>query len=184
MQISRSEQKRRVKETERLVAELVRLPPHVLEQAPVPEEFRRLLAEAAALRGSVRQRQVKYLTRVVQQYPLEGLYDLVSRHRGHALAARKQMHTLEWYRDALIDEALAQREQNRQTGDDDEEQLSGRTLSALQAEMPEIDPRLLSQLAVLFARTHNPRYSREIFRYLRSVHEKRQRMGRCHSEEE
>ncbi|WP_028318592.1 DUF615 domain-containing protein [Desulfobulbus elongatus] len=177
MQISRSEQKRRVKEIEQLVAELVRLPPQTLRQAQVPDEFRQLLLEAAALRGGVRQRQIKYLTKMVQQYPLEGLYDLIGRHRGNALAARKQMHALEFYRDALINEALEQQERCRQSGNDWEEQWTGETLSALQAEMPEIDPLALARLAALFARTRNPRYSREIFRYLRSIQEMRQRQG-------
>lgn len=178
MQISRSEQKRRIKEIERLVAELASLPPHILRQAPVPEEFRRELIAASALQGGVRQRQIKYLTKVVQQYPLEGLYDLVSQHRGHALAAQRQMHALELYRDSLINEALERREHCRRTGGDDEEQWSSQTLSALQAEMPEIDPLVLSRLAALFARTRNPRYSREIFRYLRSIQEMRQRTSR------
>jgi ribosome-associated protein len=178
MQISRSEQKRRVKEVERLVAELVSLPPHVLGQAPVPEECRRQLIAAAALRGGVRQRQIKYLTKVVQQYPLAELYDLVGRHRGHALAAQKQTHTLELFRDALIEEALEHQEQCRQTGGHGDEQWPSRSLTALRAEMPEADPLVLSRLAALFARTRNPRYSREIFRYLRSVHETRQRNSR------
>jgi len=184
MQISRSEQKRRVKEVERLVAELVSLPPHILAQAPVPEECRQQLAAAGALRGSVRQRQIKYLTKVVQQYPLEELYDLVGRHRGPALAAQKQLHTLELYRDALIEEALEQQEHDRQTGGHGNEQQPSRSLSALQAAMPEIDPLALSRLAALFARTRNPRYSREIFRYLRSIHEMRQRNSRRQTQEE
>ncbi|MCL2789936.1 MAG: DUF615 domain-containing protein [Desulfobulbus sp.] len=166
------------------MAELVSLSPHILSQALVPEEFRQELLAAAALRGSVRQRQIKYLTKVAQQYPLENLYDLVSRHRGHALAARKQMHTLEFYRDALIDEALEQQERCRQAGSNCEEQWPSQSVSALQAEMPEIDPLVLLRLASLFARTRNPRYSREIFRYLRSVQEMRQRTNSRRSEEE
>jgi len=175
MQISRSEQKRRVKEVERLVAELVSLPAQIVNQAAVPEEFRRQIREAAALLGSARQRQIKYLTKMAQQFPLEALYDLVSRHRGHALATKKQMHALEFYRDALIEEALEQRERSRQTGEACEEQWPSQTISTLQAEMPEVDPLALLRLASLFARTRNPRYSREIFRSLRSVQEIRQR---------
>ncbi|MCL2459192.1 MAG: DUF615 domain-containing protein [Desulfobulbus sp.] len=178
MQISRSEQKRRVKEIERLVAELVSLPAQIVNQAPTPEEFRQQVREATGLRGGARQRQIKYLTKLAQQFPLEALYDLISQHRGHALAAKKQMHELEFYRDALIEEALEQQERCRQTGEACEEQWPSQTISALQAEMPEVDPLALLRLASLFARTRNPRYSREIFRSLRSVQEMRQRSNR------
>ncbi|MDR2550567.1 MAG: DUF615 domain-containing protein [Desulfobulbus sp.] len=182
MQISRSEQKRRVKEIERLVAELVTLPAPIVNQAPVPEEFKQQIREAAALRGAARQRQIKYLTKMAQQFQLEALYDLVSRHRGHALASRKQMHALEFYRDALIEEALEQQERCRHTGEACEEQWPSQTITALQAEMPGIEPLALLRLAALFARTRNPRYSREIFRSLRSVQEAQQRNSRTERE--
>ena len=51
MQISRSEQKRRIKEIEKLVSELVALPPQVLGQTPVPEELREMLLETGKLQG-------------------------------------------------------------------------------------------------------------------------------------
>jgi len=177
MQISRSEQKRRIKEMERLVAELVTLPAQVLDQAPVPEEFKQMLVETAKLQGSVRQRQVKYLTKLVQEYPVDELYELVGQHRGKTLAAQKQLHTVEYYRDALINEALEKQEICRQNGVDWEENWASDTLMELQEHLPEIDPLTLSRLAYLFSRTRNPRYSREIFRYLRSVQELQQRIG-------
>ncbi|MCL1980268.1 MAG: DUF615 domain-containing protein, partial [Proteobacteria bacterium] len=152
MQISRSEQKRRVKELERLVAELVDLPASLVNKAPVPEEFRQQVRETAGLRGSARQRQIKYLTKVAQQFPLEPLYDLISQHRGQGLAKKKQLHALELYRDALIEEALAQ-QHGRRVGEASEEQWSSQTITELQAEMPEIDPLALMRLAALFART-------------------------------
>lgn len=175
MQISRSEQKRRIKEIERLVGELVTLPTQVLRQTPFSEEIKQALVETASLRGSVRQRQVKHLTKLVQEYPLEGLYELVSRHRGGELRERQQFQTMEFYRNALINEAIEQQELCREKGDDWKENWSSSTLEELQREMPEIDPLTLSRLSYLFARTRNPRYSREIFRYLRSVLELQQR---------
>jgi len=40
MQVSRTEQKRRIKEIEQLVAELVKLPPQALDRATGLEEFK------------------------------------------------------------------------------------------------------------------------------------------------
>jgi ribosome-associated protein len=175
MQVSRSEQKRRVKEVEQLVTELLRLPPQCLAEREDLDEFRDLLVETARLKGSVRQRQIKYLTKRIATLPLEPLYDLISRHLGKELFEKKQQHTNEFFRDALINEALAAQEAARESGDAWGENWSSRTVAELQAQMPEIDPLTLSRLSYLFARTRNPRYSREIFRYLKSVQELRQR---------
>jgi len=175
MRISRSEQKRRVKEIERLVAELTTLPPQVLSQAPVPEELGQMLLATAKLQGSVRQRQIKYLTKLVQEHPVEALYQLVDHHRGKALAVHKQLHVLEFYRDALINEALEQQELCRQHNVEWEENWVSDTLVEIREHLPEVDPLTLSRLSYLFARTRNPRYSREIFRYLRSVQALQQR---------
>ncbi|ADW18334.1 protein of unknown function DUF615 [Desulfobulbus propionicus DSM 2032] len=175
MQVSRSEQKRRIKEIEQLVAELVRLPPQVLDHVAGLEELKPIFRETAGLKGSARQRQIKYLTKLLQEHSLEPLYAVVGRHRGKFLAERKQLHTLEFFRDTLINEALetqrACQERNMEWG----ENWSSRTLVELKAQLPEIDVLTLSRLSYLFARTRNPRHSREIFRYLKSIHESRQR---------
>lgn len=175
MQISRSEQKRRVKEVEKLVDELVKLPAQALAQVEGLDEFRELLVETAKMRGSVRQRQIKYLTKFVAALPLEPLYALVGQYRGKALSEKKQQHTIEFFRDALIDEALEAQRQSEEYGEELAENWESETVAELQAKMPEIEPLTLSRLSSLFARTRNPRYSREIFRYLKSVQELRQR---------
>lgn len=175
MQISRSEQKRRVKEIERLVGALVGLSAHALKQAPFPEEIKQILLETASLRGGVKQRQIKYLTKLIQEYPLEEVYALVSRHRGRELREQQQFRAMEFYRDTLINEAIKQQRLCRERGDDWREDWSSATVVDVQRELPEVDRLTLSRLSYLFARTRNPRYSREIFRYLCSAHELQQR---------
>lgn len=175
MQISRTEQKRRVKEVEQLVAELVKLPPQVLDKVPCPEEIKLSLQETVKLEGSARQRQIKYLTKKIQEQPLDLLYALVGMHRGKALTERKQLHTLEFYRDSLINEALEKRQLCRENNTEWTEDWPSEFLTELKAEMPEIEVLTLSRLAYLYARTRNLRHSREIFRYLRSIQELRQR---------
>lgn len=177
MQISRSEQKRRMKAVEQLVGALVKLPVQALDEVDGIEDIRPLFAETAALSGSVRQRQIKYLTKHLVERPLEPLYALVSQYQGKALADKKQHHTLEFYRDTLINEALERDEECQGEGKTLEEQWESATIEELQQEMPEIEPLTLSRLACLFVRTRNPRYSREIFRYLKSVQELRQRLS-------
>ena len=175
MQISRSEQKRRIKEIEALVVELVTLPSQMLDRSPCPDDLKPLLHDAGNLQGSGKQRHIKYITKLLQDQPLDELYDFVGRHRGKALAERKQQHTLEFYRDALINEAIEKRQLCHEKQADWEENWESVTLAELKTLMPEIDIFTLSRLSYRFAQTRNLRHSREIFRYLRSIQEVRQR---------
>lgn len=178
MQISRSEQKRRIKDIEKLVAEVVALPPRALDDLSLPGELTTLFQETAKLQGGPRQRQIKHLTKLVQEYPLEELYELVGKHRGKALVERKQQHALEFYRDALINEALEKQQGCRETHTEWGENWESDTLADIKAQIPEIDVPSLARLSYLFSRTRNPRYSREIFRSLRAAQELQDRNSR------
>jgi ribosome-associated protein len=175
MQISRSEKKRRIKEVEKLVAELVSLPSSVLERSPFPDEIKPLVQETAKLQGSARQRSVKHITKLILEKPLDDLYSFIGKHRGKALEERKQLHTLEFYRDALINEAIEQQQVCRENNEEWGENWTSDTLTELKGQIHELDELTLSRLSYLFAQTRNPRYSREIFRYLRSLMELQQR---------
>ena len=177
MEISRSEKKRRLKEVEKLIAELVTLPTQMLDRSPCPDDIKPLLHEAGRLQGSGKQRHIKYLTKLLQEQPVDELYDFVGKHRGKGLAERKQLHTLEFYRDTLINEAIEKRQMCHENRTDWEENWASDTLKELKAQMPEIDILTLSRLSYRFSQNRNPRHSREIFRYLRSIQELRQRVN-------
>lgn len=178
IQISRTEQKRRVKEVEYLVAELVKVPPQALAQLAEMDEIRDLLLETARLEGSVRQRQIKYLTKLIAPLPLEPLYALVSHYRGKALTSKKQQHTLEFFRDSLINEALEMQQYCRENGEDWGEDWQSEVIAEIRQQLPEVEAMALSRLSYLFSRTRNPRYSRELFRYLKAAQELQQRQNR------
>ena len=65
VRISRSEQKRRIKEVEKLVRELAELPEPVLKKLPGDKELRLLFIETLGLKGGARKRQIKYITRYI-----------------------------------------------------------------------------------------------------------------------
>ena len=176
MQISRSEQKRRFKEVENLVDELVKLPAHALQQVESLEEICEQLIETAGLSGSVRQRQVKYLTKFVVRLELEPLYELVGQYRGKKNSVRKNNSTAWSFTGTpLINEAIAVQEELDEYGETLTEDWDSETVEELKAKLPDVDPMTLTRLSALFARTRNTRHSREIFRYLKSVDEMRQR---------
>ncbi|MDX9834826.1 MAG: DUF615 domain-containing protein [Desulfobulbus sp.] len=175
MEISRSEQKRRVQEVGKLVVELASLPPQAIGSAPCNETIRELLQAAGTLSGGARQRHLKYLTKLLKTEPLDELYAYVSRYRGKGLTERKQFRELEQYRDALVNEAIEEQRHCAAMQLDWEDAWHSRTLAELAKKMPGIDVSTLTRLASLFARTRNPRHSREIFRSLRAALEQQQR---------
>ena len=128
MEISRSEQKRRVQEVGKLVVELASLPLQVIDRAPCSESIRALLQEAGPLSGGARQRHLRYLTKLLKTEPLDELYAYVSQYRGKGLTERKQFRELEQYRDALINEAIEEQRHCAAMQLDWEESWQSRTL--------------------------------------------------------
>ncbi|MCI5124952.1 MAG: DUF615 domain-containing protein, partial [Candidatus Electrothrix sp. AR5] len=74
MKLSRSEQKRRAKQVEKLVVELAALPASQLAKLPVDKDIRLLFQEVASLKAGSRKRQLKYITKFFRDAPTEELY--------------------------------------------------------------------------------------------------------------
>jgi ribosome-associated protein len=174
MELSRSEQKRRIKQLGKLVVELVGLPTGVLKKLPVTEEVRELVQETRGLKGGARKRQIKYITKLLRSEPVETLYDFLAERKGGELFRKKQFHELEYLRDILIEEAIAARRQAQEEQRDLTEQWQSKVVEEIVGELPAIDDRELSRLAFLFAMTRNKKHSREIFRMLQAAGEQRE----------
>ena len=175
MQLSRSEQKRRIREIEQLVRELVELPAQVLSRLPCDRELVMLFRETRSLKGGARKRQIKYLTKVLRNEPVEDLYTFLSQRKGAALHRKKQFHELEYIRDKLLDEAIEQRTLLRAMQQELPETWKSTVLEEIGKQLPTVDLVALGRLAAIFARTRQPRHSREIFRLLRAAREQVER---------
>lgn len=176
MEISRSEQKRRMKMLEQLVGEVCSLPQSLIRQLPLSEEIRELLGEAAELKGGVRNRQVKYVTKLLKDVPVDEVYDFLAKRRGVALQEKKAFHDLEYLRDALLSEAIEQQRQAEANQEDFGEDWSSRVAEEMARVFPRLDTRAMASLAWMYARGRNPKYSREIFRQLRAAQEQQKRV--------
>lgn len=174
MELSRSEQKRRIRELEKLVRELVAMPAPVLSSLPAPEEVTALIREAATMKGGARKRQIKYITKLLRKEPLEELYTFVSGRRGAALEEKRALHELEYLRDALLNEALEQERLHRRRHLEWEEDWPSRVAGEIGKRFPGLDTRVLTRLAWLYTRGRNRRHGREIFRLLRAAREQEQ----------
>ena len=173
MEISRSERKRRIKQLEQLIREISALPERVIAQIPCDAETRELFMQAAGMKGGDRNRQVKYITKLLKHEPVEKLYTFLSNRKGGALQENKEFHELEFYRDALLNEAIDLYREAQENQEELNEERPGRVVGEISKKFPGIDQKALTSLAWLFARTRNRRHSREIFRLLRSVHEQK-----------
>lgn len=174
MKISRSEQKRRVKELEALVHQLVALPGSVQTKAPCSAEVQELIKETGALKGGARKRQIKYITKLLKVEPADELYDFLTRQRGTALVEKKMLHEVEYLRDTLLNEAIEQRRICAESQADFTEHWSSETIREILKKYPHADGSTMQRLSFLFARTRSIKHSRELFRYLRSVQEQHQ----------
>lgn len=174
MKISRSEQKRRVKELEALVHQLVTLPVSVQGKAPCTVEVLELIKETATLKGGARKRQIKYITKILKTEPTDELYGFLTRQRGAALVKNKMLHEIEYLRDTLLNEAIEQRRICAENHADFSEHWPSDTVKEILNKYPQADDSTMKRLSFLFARTRSIKHSRELFKYLRSVQEQHQ----------
>lgn len=171
VQMSRSEQKRRIKQLEKLVTELSNLPTSLIEQLPCAEEIRGLFHEAATMKGGTRNRQVKYITKHLKNEPVEELYAFLSQKKGADLQEKKAFHDVEYLRDALLNEAIEQQRIASHDHEEFEEDWHSSTVKEICDAYPGLDRLLLTRLAWLYARTRSRKHSRELFRIIRSAQE-------------
>ena len=171
VQMSRSEQKRRMKQLEKLVAELSKLSLPLIKKLPCSDVVRDLLSESVTMKGGAKKRQLKYITKLLKDEPVDDVYSFLSERKGKSLEENKAFHEVEYLRDALLNEAIEQQRIAVHNHEELEEDWQSQTVSEISDEYPEIDRLLLTRLAWLFARTRNRRHSRELFRILRSAHE-------------
>ncbi len=175
MELSRSEQKRRIKQLGELAVGLAALPPSLLDKLPVEEEIRLLLKKIAELKGGARKRQLKYITKLLRNEPVEELYQFLGQSKGTGLQKKKQRHEIEYLRDILIEEAISARRRAKEEHLELTEDWSSAVVRDIGEELPAVDRQELTRLAFLFAMTRNKRHSREIFRLIQAAREQEKR---------
>lgn len=173
--VSRSEQKRRLKQLEKLVQELGQLPPAAIDSLPCSNEISALLKQASRMKGGARKRELKYITKLLKSDAdqIDCLYHFMAEKQGAALQESKDFHEIEYIRDSLINEAIEYYSRAGENGEKPGEDWPSSVLKEIDLEYPEVDRFQLGRLAILFARTRNRRHSREIFRLLQAAHERK-----------
>ena len=178
-QLSRSEKKRRAKSIEQMVHELVGLPASEVLKLPCDGEIIEEISNTRGLKSGARKRQIKYITKILREQPTEDIFLFLQEKKGSNLKQKRQFHELEHLRDRLINEAVDVDDRWRQEGYSNtdvspEDIWESETLKIIRSRFPDIDYKMLRKLALQFAKNHNKRFSRELFRMLKAASERAQ----------
>lgn len=154
-QPSKSQRKRDAKALQQLGTELVELSSHQLEQFSLPDDLREAVDLARRIREKTgRKRQLQFIGKLLRQIDAEPLRHQLDSLRSQDRETAAQLHRLEHWRERLIEE-----------GD-------GAMTELLEA-YPDADRQHLRQL-IRNARQERereqpPKWSRQLFRYLRDL---------------
>jgi len=177
--LSKSEKKRRSKNVEKLVFELIELAGSDIERLPCPPVFKDEIGKAKKLKDSARKRQVKYIAKMLRQKAeiIIELMRFLEISKGSKLKEASELHELEKLRDAIINEVLAHYGDATVEGRLPPHRLLEKlefsdALSEVLSRFPELEIADLQKAAIQFVRTRNKVYGRQIFRILKAALER------------
>ncbi len=174
--ISKSEQKRRVKQIEAAAAELAVLSDNDLVNFPASDQVRKEIIACRSLKGGARKRQIKYLAKIIREDSVEDMLEFLALQKGSKLKTDQLHHEAERLRDLLVNEVICFQEEAQQkqivlTMDWPAEQLS-----AVVADL-EINEKEIRTALYQYVRTRARNNYREIFRMIKAALEKKERIA-------
>ncbi len=176
--ISRSEQKRLYKQVEDIARELIVLSDSDLKKLPAEEEVKAEIIECRGLKAGARKRQIKYLAKVMRQYPLDNILNYLKAKKGSTLKQNQLFHEAERWRDVIINEAMEYSEHCRKEHLDFEPDFPSHLLVELMRELPGLNEGDLRRCAYQYVRTHNKTHYRELFRMIKAAIDLEERKNR------
>lgn len=103
--VSRSELKRQAQDRQALIARVLELAPSEWQRLGFGESARRALAEGRKIKPSgARNRQIKYLAKILDDEPLVAAAAFLDDRRTQQLEQNRVFHALERWRERLVDE--------------------------------------------------------------------------------
>lgn len=167
--ISRSEQKRLYKQVEQLAAELALLNDKDLKQFPGNDQVKREIIACRGLKGGSRKRQIKYLAKVLRQFPLDETYLYLETRKGSSLQENQRFYQAERWRDVIINEAMEKYDLCRKDRIEFEPDYPSDLIGQALAELSEIDEKDLRRCTFQYVRSRNKTYYRELFRIFKAA---------------
>jgi ribosome-associated protein len=176
--ISRSEKKRIYKQVEELAREVADLSDKELKKFPGGTVIHEEILATRGLKGGSRNRQIKYLAKVLRQGPIEEIYLFVTKRKGSNLHAKKQFHAAERMRDTLINEAVEIHQECLATQIPFELDWDSNFIADILTEYPHFDEAELRRVIHQYVTTRNKAHYRELFRMMKAAVEQKERLQR------
>ena len=176
--ISRSEMKRIYKQVGELAKEVADLSDKELKVFPGGTVIHEEILATRGLKGGSRNRQIKYLAKVLRQGPLDEIYLFITNRKGSKLHAKKQFHSAERLRDTLINEAMEIKEQCKGMQIPFEPSWKSDVIPEVMDMFPNLKEKELRTVIHQYIVTHNKFHYRELFRVLKAAVESRERMDK------
>jgi len=176
--LSRSEQKRIYKQVEELAREIADLSDKELKVFPGGPVIHEEILGTRGLKGGAKKRQIKYLSKVLRQGPLEEIYLFVTNRKGSKLHAKKQFHVAERIRDTLINEAVELHQKCRSEQIPFEPDWDSPYIEAAVEEYPNLNDGELRKIVYQYVTTRNKQHYRELFRVMKAAVEQKERLDK------
>lgn len=167
--LSRSEMKRIYKQVEELAREVADLSDKELKSFPGGPVIHEEILATRGLKGGSKNRQVKYLAKVLRQGPLDEIYLYVTKRKGSNLHAKKQFHEAERLRDSMINEAMELRQESLADQVPFEPDFPSIIIDDIIESYTTLKQKELRQVIHNYVMTHNKQHYRELFRMLKAA---------------
>ncbi len=174
--ISRSEMKRIYKQVGELAKEVADLTDKELKSFPGGTVIHEEIIATRGLKGGSKNRQIKYLAKVLRQGPLDEIYLFITNRKGSKLHVKKQFHTAERMRDTLINEAMEIQKDCQSMQIPFEQNWESSVIEEVLGMYGNVKENELRSIIYQYITGHNPFHYRELFRIMMAAVERKERM--------
>ena len=166
--LSKTEVKRRFKQTEEMAAELADLSDSDLKIFPGSDLLKTEIKFCRSQKGGSRKRQIKYVAKIMREEDLDSIYDFLSQRKGSKLREQRRQHEIEHIRDRLINEAI-EFQQSLDMPTEFEESYPSSEIVALKDRCPTTNEQELRKIISSYVRSRSMQYYRELFRLVKTA---------------
>ena len=168
--------KRIYKQVGELAKEVADLSDKELKVFPGGPVIHEEIIATRGLKGGAKNRQIKYLAKVLRQGPLEEIYLFVTKRKGSQLHTKKQFHTAERMRDTLINEAVESHQECLKEQRVFEPDWESFYVTDAIEHYPNLVESEMRQCIYQYVTTRNKQHYRELFRMMKSAVEQKERL--------
>lgn len=164
------------KQVEELAREVADLSDKELKTFPGGPVIHEEILATRGLKGGSRNRQIKYLAKVLRQGPVEEIYLFVTNKKGSQLHAQKQLHVAERLRDTLINEAVETHQECLSEQLPFEPDWQSSYIGEFLTDYPSLNEPEMRKLIYQYVTSRNKQHYRELFRLMKAAVEQKERL--------